>query len=83
LREAEQRANLLGSVREEIRQVGWRAPAREGPSRPRPSWLTRAPTLPPFRSAFKSSSNSSATDSLLGERSRIDSSHRMMDDTLE
>ncbi|KAK4058418.1 protein transport protein gos1 [Microbotryomycetes sp. JL221] len=51
LREAEQRANLLGSVREEI-------------------------------SAFKSASQSSATDSLLAERGRIDNSHRMTDETL-
>ncbi|POY72581.1 hypothetical protein BMF94_4408 [Rhodotorula taiwanensis] len=51
LRDAEQRANLLGSVREEI-------------------------------SAFKSASGASVTDSLLGERDRIDNSHRMADDTL-
>ncbi|GAA5925100.1 hypothetical protein JCM1841_005786 [Sporobolomyces salmonicolor] len=51
LREAEQRANLLGSVREEI-------------------------------SAFKTAGGSSVTDSLLAERGRIDSSHRMADDTL-
>ncbi|KAH8925524.1 V-snare-domain-containing protein [Atractiella rhizophila] len=48
LKEAEARANLLGSVREEI-------------------------------SAFKSSS---ASDMLLNERSRIDSSDRLMDDVL-
>ncbi|ORY79307.1 hypothetical protein BCR35DRAFT_304715 [Leucosporidium creatinivorum] len=52
LRDAEQRANLLGSVREEI-------------------------------SAFKSSSNSSATDALLSERNHIDNSHRMADATLD
>ncbi|KAK4051832.1 protein transport protein gos1 [Microbotryomycetes sp. JL201] len=55
LREAEQRANLLGSVREEIRQGD---------------------------TAFKSASQSSATDSLLAERGRIDNSHRMADETL-
>ena len=51
LREAEQRANLLGSVREEI-------------------------------SAFRQSTTSSATEQLLSERGKIDSSNRMTDDIL-
>lgn len=34
-------------------------------------------------SAFKSSTNSSATDALLSERGHIDNSHRMADATLE
>lgn len=48
---------------------------------PQPS--RRKLTLYYFRSAFKSSSNSSATDSLLSERGHIDNSHRMADETLK
>lgn len=36
-----------------------------------------------LHSAFKSSTNSSATDALLSERGHIDNSHRMADATLE
>ncbi|GAA5831731.1 hypothetical protein JCM3766R1_004996 [Sporobolomyces carnicolor] len=52
LQEAEDRANLLSSVRDEI-------------------------------STFKTQTGSSATDSLLAERGKIDNSHRMADATLE
>jgi Golgi SNAP receptor complex protein 1 len=51
LREAEARASLLGSVRDEI-------------------------------SAFKAGSSSTASDALLSERGKIDSSHRMTDEIL-
>lgn len=74
LRDAEQRANLLGSVREEIRSVYPRTLA------PDISNLTAGSSM---HSAFKTATGASVTDSLLAERGRIDNSHRMADDTLE
>lgn len=41
-----------------------------------------ADLIPTPSSSFKSSNHSSATDALLSERNRIDSSHRMVDDIL-
>jgi Golgi SNAP receptor complex protein 1 len=72
LRDAEQRANLLGSVREEIRFVVLFSCL----------FSSRMLTFS-ARSAFKTATGSSVTDHLLAERGRIDNSHRMADETLK
>lgn len=58
---AVQRSNLLGSVRKDIKWVGWECADASD-----------------YKTAM-----SSQTDALLADRGRIDSSHRMMDETLK